>query len=63
MNEARLEAVQACCDEPIYAPLGVVGQNIFAYLEGSVSLSQVIYIFNMIDSRNLGWIDCMMKGI
>ena len=61
--EQRLEAVQACCHEPIYAPLGVAGQNISAYIEGSVGLSQLLYIFNMIDSRNLGWIDCMMRGI
>ena len=58
----RLEALQSCADKPIYGPAREVASNLFAYLEGSVSLSEVIYVFNMLSSANLAWIDCI-KGV
>lgn len=59
-SRSALEAAQHCSHERLYGPVMTNLHNLASYLDGLVTLSELSYVLNMVDSRNISWIDCMM---
>lgn len=53
------EAIQSCADKSLFGPPEIVINGLKSLLEGRIALTEYIYAINMVDSRNLGWIDCI----
>lgn len=56
-------AVEACKSWPLYAPFNVSDQLDKVLADPENLLSSFLYILNMVDSRNLPWIDCVLANL
>lgn len=54
------QAVEFCRSFPLRGPIEIIQGNINAWLTGDSTFSAIAYVFNMINSDNLNWIDCML---
>ena len=58
---ARSQALAACRMHPQEMPYDEHGRNLRNYIAGKVTLSQLLYTYNMYSPSNLAWIDCLMQ--
>jgi hypothetical protein len=58
------EAIQSCKAHPLHGPSGLIERWIEQALTQPVQdawINQFLYTLNMIDSRNIPWIECVLE--
>lgn len=63
---AWTEAIQSCKNVPLHGPDTLIDRWLEQALNNDVSIAwinQLIFTLNMIDSRNLEWIDCVKAAV
>lgn len=56
-----IDAVHACKGHRLYGDAVVTVDNIVAWLKGHVTFAETAYVLNMTNSKNIEWIECVVR--
>ena len=57
------EAINLCTSYPLFGPVRAIIDHLEAWVAGDIPAESMFYVFNMLSSKNILWIDCMATAL